>query len=1581
MPHIDDFWDDIVDDGLVDPDQGGRARARFIQVGGGLDTAVLENASLDGERRQVLLQMAAAALGRKLAGPTALAEPDAEAVRHIPRNIIDRYGVMPARDEKGRLILITPPLAPHVFNELKSRLGRSFDVRLALEIDIRLALARHFDVPLPSRFEVLRSGRLPGRSALSGVTARRPAPKPKGVAALMPTPAAPATPVPRPPSGSQTRSWLTEASGQLRRARERDGLFRVLADAGALALAGRFYLLRITEDRIRCVAGTGLRDGGGPTIALHRDSRIDHALRIGSSRLEDWSHDPDLTALYTALGRARPARVMIEPIRDGLEVVGVFVGDHGRAGIDRNVVGDLRRWLSRVSTRLADLRGSQAPEPVPPPMVEAPPSPPPPRVAPPVADGRAPMPPADPFAPAHSRRRRRRKPLDLQELAEAARTAQATAHALPAGESEEFVLGDAAAMPADDAPVSRTASSPDAPPSPAPAAPTTPEPVVLEPAAPEPAAPEMTDPGLPFDVEDDPLAGFLADPEIEAVADALVADAPEPGQGTAGSVEIRGGVPAHPAIGPPADMGEPPNTLPSRPRAMPRPAASGSLFEAVLPRTDAVDETVDGQGTPPPTRPARPSAGRSADPREAEPAADERPGPTINLRGPDAEAERRKRPTADLGPRPADISVDELIEEARALGQQLTTGSIAEKPRPAPTPAAVKARSTVDLKGDADDEPLDDPPPLDLDDPELHARKTINLRRAEPTPPPPGEVLELHDDDVIEVADEAPAVEPMDVVDADVVEVIDDLGGVPLTPEAEALRARRELEEADTGVFTVVADPIESRANPPLAEAEAEAEAETAELPEARIDALAAGDTAQSEPEASEPEPPPAAAEIVAGAEDPAADAESQTADAEPPTDGAGAGEAASDAARAQAEADAPDVQAADDGAAEVEAAEVQSEASRAGAEPEAAVGEDQAEALAAEAVAAEASAPESPVEEPGPEAPAAEPEAPTAAPEAAEAPAAEPEAAETPAAEPETPTAEPEAAEAPVAEPEAPEGEPEAPEEEPEAPEAEFEAPEAEPDESAAEPAEPAAEPEVEPEAPAAEPEEPAAEAEVGPEEPAAEPEAPAAEADAETDASEVDAGTAASPVAVDPSAADAEAPDDGVADGAPDAAAEADIPEADIPEAEADAADAEASADAPDITAARPEPAASEAEPDAPEAEPDPDAAVIAEAPRHAPEPSAPAISLDTLLDEPDDELSDLDLVLSPPPAAQPSVTFDVIEALDLDGAVDDGADFDLDLGLGLSPASEPDTPTAAPPNDPELPPPPGPDPEKMAEAVTALTGGDAAIAATAEEVLVAGGSTALDPLFAIFPGPLVVDRYAAGDPVPVAQHGPVLRTICRIGLPAGPYLAERCAHLAPDVRYYAVFGFSAVRDPASVAAITPALTDKDPSVRAVACRVADSYRADEIFGVLIAHLVNIVEKGRLADRRLAAEALGALHAADGATPLIAMLGAPQPPLRDAAHKALVEIARQDFGEDVWRWRTFFERSAARPRIEWLLDGLLSDQRAIRVGAFRELRRVTHQNYGYTPDAPPATRRASAERWVRWWHQTGRAKFGHYR
>ncbi|MCB9536423.1 MAG: hypothetical protein H6704_09170 [Myxococcales bacterium] len=280
-----------------------------------------------------------------------------------------------------------------------------------------------------------------------------------------------------------------------------------------------------------------------------------------------------------------------------------------------------------------------------------------------------------------------------------------------------------------------------------------------------------------------------------------------------------------------------------------------------------------------------------------------------------------------------------------------------------------------------------------------------------------------------------------------------------------------------------------------------------------------------------------------------------------------------------------------------------------------------------------------------------------------------------------------------------------------------------------------------------------------------------------------------------------------------------------------------------------------------------------------------------------------------------------------------------------------------------------------------MTRLADPDPLVREGAERLLLTGGEAALDALFAAFPGHLVVDRYAAHPrSTPVTRHSGLLAALIRFGPAAVSRVELLCDHLSPEVRYYAAFTFSALRSPRSLPTVGRLLLDKDPSVRDVAAVVVDGYRDSR------------------ASRRWSTGCAGRW------TTVARCSGAwrPRPsggcawstPRRTWSRRwggragagrggapALVEITRQDLHFDRWVWSRWLEHHAGESRVLWLIEGLASDKRDIRASSFKELTRVTHQNYGFLVDAPLADRRAAVERWRRWWEETGQARHGDYR
>ena len=166
MFRLDRFWDDVIEDNILGPDQAGRARTRHAQAGGGLDTSILEVIALSAQEINRLLRVASDALGHQMAHVEYIDAPDLECLARLPRQMLENFAVLPSRNFSGDVIFVIPPLAPHDIEDLKRALMRTdvFDGQefvIGLESDIREALRRFANIPLTERFEALWTGHCP----------------------------------------------------------------------------------------------------------------------------------------------------------------------------------------------------------------------------------------------------------------------------------------------------------------------------------------------------------------------------------------------------------------------------------------------------------------------------------------------------------------------------------------------------------------------------------------------------------------------------------------------------------------------------------------------------------------------------------------------------------------------------------------------------------------------------------------------------------------------------------------------------------------------------------------------------------------------------------------------------------------------------------------------------------------------------------------------------------------------------------------------------------------------------------------------------------------------------------------------------------------------------------------------------------------------------------------------------------------------------------------------------------------------------------------------------------------------------
>ena len=123
------------------------------------------------------------------------------------------------------------------------------------------------------------------------------------------------------------------------------------------------------------------------------------------------------------------------------------------------------------------------------------------------------------------------------------------------------------------------------------------------------------------------------------------------------------------------------------------------------------------------------------------------------------------------------------------------------------------------------------------------------------------------------------------------------------------------------------------------------------------------------------------------------------------------------------------------------------------------------------------------------------------------------------------------------------------------------------------------------------------------------------------------------------------------------------------------------------------------------------------------------------------------------------------------------------------------------------------------------------------------------------------------------------------------------------------------------------------------------------------------------------LAADALAELRDPRAIPGLLAGLQGPAA-LAQTAHRALVEIAKQDFGTSRRRWTAWWDRHGGDDRIEWLFEGLSHKSAEIRFSSSEELRLLTGEYFGYHFDLPRRERDRARARWQAWWNESGRGR-----
>lgn len=263
-------------------------------------------------------------------------------------------------------------------------------------------------------------------------------------------------------------------------------------------------------------------------------------------------------------------------------------------------------------------------------------------------------------------------------------------------------------------------------------------------------------------------------------------------------------------------------------------------------------------------------------------------------------------------------------------------------------------------------------------------------------------------------------------------------------------------------------------------------------------------------------------------------------------------------------------------------------------------------------------------------------------------------------------------------------------------------------------------------------------------------------------------------------------------------------------------------------------------------------------------------------------------------------------------------------------------------------------------------------------AETDLLRAGGYAMPAIMAKFPGPIAIEaeRLDSGQLPRVAECGPVIRLIASQRRTALPFVLAHVEGADPESRFWATYLLTELVYPDAIDSAIARTFDEDTRIRRVA-RAATRALAEAHPQPVVERLGEIANTQSVFRRVQAVDALGETREPLAVPVLLPLLEEDADAVVTAARGALVMITQQDFGRDTDRWLSWWSENRTRHRIEWLIDSLMHDQRALRGSASDELRTITKEYFAYYDDLPKRERERAQSRYREWWENIGRVRF----
>jgi hypothetical protein len=255
---------------------------------------------------------------------------------------------------------------------------------------------------------------------------------------------------------------------------------------------------------------------------------------------------------------------------------------------------------------------------------------------------------------------------------------------------------------------------------------------------------------------------------------------------------------------------------------------------------------------------------------------------------------------------------------------------------------------------------------------------------------------------------------------------------------------------------------------------------------------------------------------------------------------------------------------------------------------------------------------------------------------------------------------------------------------------------------------------------------------------------------------------------------------------------------------------------------------------------------------------------------------------------------------------------------------------------------------------------------------------GEEAIPVLELMFPGRMFIDRYqyTAETLPPVAEHGPILAALVRIGDPSIYISRKFLDHGVIESRFYAVYLLTALNAAEIVGDLFERLFDRDVQTRTVARRVVSQYRrVDHFDSAILAPLRDELRTGNDDSRiEIASDLLSEYRDPRAIEPLLAILGAYQGRANQALHKSLQRITLKSWSSP-YEWRQWWSSAKDQKRETWMVEALNSPSDVIRSMVYEEIQRLPGLDLNYHPDQPAKLRERAQGQLIEWFaNQVGK-------